>query len=412
MNRDITKFKKFYKSLDKDKKMLYWVLVSSSLIILIFLIKLIFNGYFIVGNSLQMEATGQFGDFIGGVVGTIFSGLGFYFLYLTLVDQRISISNQNDAITNQKDAFEKERFEAKFFDLIKLHRDNIIDEKYNIYIDGEKIALEGRKVFNAIYKEFQECLAEVKRFCKIYDSSNCVKHDYKIKLNQIKKANNLQTTVEELALIDIAYTILFYGIGREGQILVKQKFLKKYNDDFCFKLIRFMQLKPSKKFTTEYSSWVKFKNYKISDLKIAFEEIFKNRNKEHFQYIIDGNNMVDNYSKIKYYGGHQHRLGHYYRHLFQTYKFLFLQNSINDEEKYFYGKTLRAQLSNYEQALLFVNSISSLGYKWELDCDYSKDSKPMRLITYFQLIKNVSGRRFVDLDYRDFYKKIKYEFEE
>ena len=116
----------------------------------------------------------------------------------------------------------------------------------------------------------------------------------------------------------------------------------------------------------------------------------------------------------KYYGGHQHRLGHYYRHLFQSYKYLNYHKELTETEKKFYGKTLRAQLSTYEQALLFVNSLSSLGMKWEftpefelLDKKESRDN--CKLITRYNLIKNLPGNHFFGLTYRTYYPKIYYE---
>ncbi len=65
--------------------------------------------------------------------------------------------------------------------------------------------------------------------------------------------------------------------------------------------------------------------------------------------------------------GNQSRVAHYYRHLFQTVKFVANQNEdfISYENKRKYLRILRAQLSNYEQALLFFNWFSDFGYKWE-----------------------------------------------
>lgn len=60
--------------------------------------------------------------------------------------------------------------------------------------------------------------------------------------------------------------------------------------------------------------------------------------------------------------GHQSRLGHYYRHLYQTIGYIDEQD-INID-KYSYAKTVRAQLSTHEQALLLLNSITSIGKSW------------------------------------------------
>ncbi|MCA9761471.1 MAG: hypothetical protein KC463_08200, partial [Streptococcus sp.] len=80
--------------------------IYSSVIILgVFIICICVDGYTFWGHSdIRFDVTGQVGDFIGGVIGTIISAAGFYFLYLTFNDQRKS--------------FERERLESKFFDLI------------------------------------------------------------------------------------------------------------------------------------------------------------------------------------------------------------------------------------------------------------------------------------------------------
>lgn len=65
--------------------------------------------------------------------------------------------------------------------------------------------------------------------------------------------------------------------------------------------------------------------------------------------------------------GHQFRIAHYYRHLFQTVKFIASENEkfLTYKEKRKYLRILRAQLSNHEQALLFFNWYSDFGHSWE-----------------------------------------------
>src|SRR5690606_12016067 len=111
-------------------------------------------------SDIKFDVTGQVGDFIGGVIGTIISAAGFYFLYLTFNDQRKS--------------FERERLESKFFDLIKLHRENVAEMKF----DGTKLKededslfientiYEGKSVFKVIFNQFVICKNELNPFFK------------------------------------------------------------------------------------------------------------------------------------------------------------------------------------------------------------------------------------------------------
>ena len=92
-------------------------------------------------------------------------------------------------------------------------------------------------------------------------------------------------------------------------------------------------------------------------------------------------------TRYKQYDGHQSRLGHYFRHLYQTVRYIDEQPTslLSYTEKYDYIKTLRAQLSTHEQAIFFYNSLSELGKAWE-----KGEADPnCQLITKYNLIKNL-----------------------
>lgn len=56
-------------------------------------------------------------------------------------------------------------------------------------------------------------------------------------------------------------------------------------------------------------------------------------------------------------------LGHYFRFLFNIYKFIDKEKSIPDDVKYTYARILRAQLSDYELIILFYNCLSYYGVR-------------------------------------------------
>jgi hypothetical protein len=63
--------------------------------------------------------------------------------------------------------------------------------------------------------------------------------------------------------------------------------------------------------------------------------------------------------------------------------------TINEEEiKYNYIKMLRAQLSDFEQALLYYNALSIMGAKW-LEPLGERQIENMCYIARFRLIKNM-----------------------
>ena len=185
-------------------------------------------------------------------------------------------------------------------------------------------------------------------------------------------------------------------------------------------------MKPIKQ-SKYYKNWKSL--HKIANKKNrikAFEIVRELRNNPNYQ-SEEYQNVVQKATKskypnnyIKYYGGHQYKLGHYFRHLFQTYTFINEHKKLNKEEKYFYAKTLRAQLSTAEQSLLFINSISHLGLVWDLspqikkykiDPFFDKRLTSKRLITNYNLITNLPSQSIFGIKYRDYYPEVNYEID-
>lgn len=99
--------------------------------------------------------------------------------------------------------------------------------------------------------------------------------------------------------------------------------------------------------------------------------------------------------------GHQELLGHYFRHLYNSFMFIKNTPTLNNIEKYEYGKILRSQLSTYEQAILFYNALSPFGQPWISN----------NLITEFQLIKNIPPHFLTDINPKQYFGKIIFEWE-
>lgn len=124
-----------------------------------------------------------------------------------------------------------------------------------------------------------------------------------------------------------------------------------------------------------------------------------------FQYQLKQKNL-----SIETLKGHQDILGHYYQHMFQTVNYINEQPAslFSYDEKYEYIKTLRVQLSVSEQLLLYYNSLSELGKKWELQENLEDNRK---LITKYNLIKNipVDLLLYPESDIRPTYPDVYYE---
>lgn len=110
------------------------------------------------------------------------------------------------------------------------------------------------------------------------------------------------------------------------------------------------------------------------------------------------------YGRFPYvpFDGHQSRLGHYFRLLYQTMKYVAAHAKAHPADEY--AGIVRAQLTNHEQALLCLNAMSRVGKAW-LDTD---------LLTKYSMIKNIPLGFFdpeTEIDLKSRFPTIRFESE-
>ena len=247
-------------------------------------------------TAVSREAAAQLGNFVGGYVGSLFALLSVLLLWLTLKRQVRSSSEQS--------------FESKYFELLKMHRDNVAE----IALPGAS----GRKVFVCIISELRSILKVVRS------------------VSEVQKR-----LLTKRQVVHVAYYCLFYGVGPNSSRMLRES-LRKYDEHFIDAI----------------------------EKRLNCPEV---RNKA----------RGDGGFEYTPFEGHQSRLGHYYRHLYQMVRYVDERQFEGD--KYEYIKTIRAQLSTHEQALLLVNSLTPVGNNWWL-----KD-----LIVKYRLVQNLP-REFFD----------------
>ncbi|WP_162127668.1 putative phage abortive infection protein [Flavobacterium phycosphaerae] len=390
-----------------NHKKIAWISAGLSALITIILLGRTWYDGITFWNPLPIkyDVTGQIGDFIGGVIGTLISAVGFYYLYLTF--------------TEQKNSFERERLESNFFDLIKLHRENVSELEF----DGKKLVenddslhigkskFTGKSVFKVFFNQIIICKTELQ---PVFRSPQIYLREYEEKMLNHPYVVKNKIDIYQLARIDICYNIVFYGLSAEGVLILKHMFKDKYRDTIIDYVINYLRLKPAYD-EDIFEKWSMIPHHSTrARRRQAIQEIYRWRETR----ILDGDfpEIAENYHNkfIKYYGGHQFRFGHYFRHLFQTVKFINNQETISYKAKYNYIKTLRAQLSTYEQAILFFNSLSSLGRAWEIDPEIDSSlskfqTHDFELITKYNLIKNISGEFLYGLSFKDYFPLVEYE---
>jgi hypothetical protein len=127
--------------------------------------------------------------------------------------------------------------------------------------------------------------------------------------------------------------------------------------------------------------------------------LLKRTNDENVTRIItDIRKQKTKYDKsIVYYGGHQGKLGHYFRQLY------YIVESIDDcslsIKKKEIAKNARVKMSNYEQAILCYNSFSYLGRNWKVN----------NYINKYEMIKNIP-QKFLPFEIKKYFTLI-FEYE-
>ena len=144
-----------------------------------------------INRNFDFSTKGQIGDTIGGLMnpfialsGVIVTGLAFYIQYKANLLQRKLFQREQEEnkrqlqeqINNQNKQIRLQQFESQFYEMLKLHRENITEMRINgyDYEEGEnqltkKInkAIEGRKVFVAMKTELECILAIFTKWKKL-----------------------------------------------------------------------------------------------------------------------------------------------------------------------------------------------------------------------------------------------------
>ncbi|WP_298767353.1 putative phage abortive infection protein [uncultured Polaribacter sp.] len=329
----------------------FWLIVSISILLVLGL--WIWN--WLALNEYPEDTRGTHGDMFGAV-NAIFSGLAFAGIIISLYLQRIDLKNQFKEIkqTNrefkiQNDTLHIQKFENQYYKMIDLHRANVNEisipffdllgdsptSKINVKIEVKSPNLilrevTGKKGFVDMAKELEYCL--------------------EISLDFFTKRNDFK--YNEKDIFSFAYSIFFWGV---------------YSD-----------FAGSEKIIDEHQELVK--NH------------LKQEQSNYKRNLYQGNSQEINTRYVPF-QGHESRLAHYYRHLFQTVKYVTIQvesKNIDYSEARQYLRVLRAQLSNSEQLMLYYNYICGFGQNWD-----RLGKENYQFFTKYRMIHNIPVDRVV-----------------
>ena len=300
---------KRYVFLEKIKDINLKLIIASSCVLLFWLLTYSLNAVYEriqnppVTDGIE-QYSGTLGDLVGGTLNPILGLFG-------ILVGGLAFYAQYQANKQVQEQFKIQQFESQFYEMLSLHKENVNEieiEVLNFEYKGPD-GLGGDGIFEPVKVKVKG------RDVFIYFAN-----ELEIAFNiYIQFLNDAENTEFDFTL---PYKAFFNGI---------------YNPNENYEFFEILK----------------------SD-KIVFENL----------YLVKNNDMpfvgVNVKAKYNLFHGHENMLGHYYRHLFHTVKFIVEQDFkfIPYKEKRKYLRLLRAQLSNYEQAMLFYNYLA-YAREWE-----------------------------------------------
>lgn len=310
------------------KKWLVILLFISGLAIFVMPLVLTLPAYF---NIIDYSNKGPVGDTINGIAAPFIAVVGIIVTFLAFYIQVKANEQQRELNKQQREDIQLERFENKFYELLGLHKDNVNE----ISIDGyEQRKIEKRKAFVSMYKEFRYGFFITK-----------------LEYQQSKTNGELKEEYDDLQLLRLAYIFFYTGVGVHSDKINKAMVGEQFNQ-LLYDNVR----------------------TKLTDIQATHKKDSKAKKLPEIEIAEIGKAMLP--KSYRPFVGHLNRFGHYYRHLFQTVKFVVSQDEefIDKPKKLEYLKTLRAQLSDHEQVMLYYNALVNFGGAW-IDNKYFTDYK-------------------------------------
>ncbi len=286
-------------------------IIVAPIFLLGYVVMLVLHHYCPFFHLWSITNFGVMGDFVGGVISTLFAIAAAMYVIKTYKKQ----------LHDRK----LHRFEATFMRMLELHKQNVseINIKSSIEVPAGQ-NYNGRYAFPIMYKEL----------ALIYDETgkaivSFLQNNPHIRYNPWRNPE---------LMIDLAHKLSF---------------------GFFFYDVNGYQL-------------TRDKNEALYDLTDGVVQILK-QSPQMKNYLNLSRNIV---------------LGHYFRHLYNMVKFVDDSRSLHDfKEREDYCKLIRSQMSDYEQIVLYYDTLSPLGAAWIQPLGVS-DVENMSLLCKYRFVKN------------------------
>lgn len=290
-----------------DRISIIILIISGFLIVFSFLAPMIF--FQKDWSRFDFGTTGQIGDTLSGIMNPFIALAGVFLTFLAFYIQFKANQLQRSLFRQELD---NNKFENQFYEMLRLHKENVneitIILRLKYFTGHESNTTERQVTGREVFKYF------------LYEMTI---------LYFVAKKTYRDETADYC--LNKAYSVFFHGLD-----YFKEKLRKGQNDFFYTKNLNEFQ-------------------------RVTFKEHFIDISRQYLLYL--------DWHDFKLFEGRSPQVAHYFRHLFQTVKFVANQSedfiSYCDKRKYL--RILRAQLSNQEQAMLFYNWRVGGGATWEND---------------------------------------------
>lgn len=281
------------------------------------------------------ELFSQYGSFIGGFVGPIFSLVAILLLYRTLLEQQKVTRIQDSSITSQKNAFDTELFETTFFNLLRTQQELTNNLKAYIYFRDKDFQLMKKTVLDREFFGYSKV-----ELAKIFKALKTEKYLGQFDDSE-ESINYLQEQIHEI---------------HNPERYVHPDDAQEEEDSF------------------RESERIRYTNsrYEIS------ENIWNSAQTKSTAELISLTYSL-------FFQKYHYAIGHYFRHLYHIIKFAkeFSSTSKNNADlNKRYVDFIQAQMSSYELMLLFYNAVSF--------------PKLMELLIQFNFLENLSEEDLIE----------------
>jgi hypothetical protein len=247
---------------EKNSKILLWI---GLIIFFLGIIVFIYREDIIFNSKINSEKVAQFGDFIGGIVGSLWSLAGVILFYVALTEQRKDIKINKDTLKAQLEALNQQiaefelqrvelsetrkvfkeqsetlkiqRFENTFFQLLSLHHELV--DKLNFDFSNPKQSLGKREVLSRAFNDLKLKLLRANQSRTLGDFGT---YNYSLKLPEnIEVSKERMNKVYREFYYDDYKQILshyFRNVYHIFKFIYKSELIKKSKKQFYASLVR------------------------------------------------------------------------------------------------------------------------------------------------------------------------------